>query len=203
MNWLPTLTPGQGSMMSGLFTAVGAVFGIFVASYFFSGRVKTLKDALDESQNLVQRYAADVRSALAEVTASIELLSGQASSLQTGVTRIEADLVEQAEQVELIPASEPRERLRQDWLFIRDELEKRASSETVDGRTRAAFGRVDRRSYYDLIRKMEESGTLSAHDARTSRKAYELWQRHKNGKTSPSDSDLASMAGMKQKVIPA
>ena len=193
--YLPELTPGQGSMLSGLFTAVGAVTAIVIASIFFSGKVKTLKEALDEAQRLTDAHAAKTRETFAELGQHLEQLNAQSSGVASGVARIEADLVDlgdqEAERVEVtLPEASAdlaqparREQLRSDWFGVRGELERRASAESIDGRTRASYARVDRRSYYDLVDKMEERGDLSKVDARLGREAFALWQRLKNGKT--------------------
>ena len=179
------ITPGQGSAISGLFTMLGAVVGILLANHFFAGRVKTLREALDEAHSMLTDHAAKTTQTLASISERLLILDTQSSSLASGVARIEsntADISDHALGDGPQGEAENWNALRLDWFAIRDDLERRASNDQIDGRTRAAYGRVDRRRYGELIEKMRNGGNLSSADAKKFDEALAIWQRYKNGR---------------------
>jgi hypothetical protein len=56
------------------------------------------------------------------------------------------------------------ERLRKSWEGARNSIENAANSPSLDGRTRASFLRVDRRTYDQLIQKMHNAGVIGANE---------------------------------------
>jgi len=210
MDWWTQLSPGQGSLLAGVMTALGAVLGIIIAGGFFSGKVKTLKEALDTSQEMLERHAETVGDTLEGIRERISVLDAQTSSLASGLGRIEANTVElseSAEQAGLEQAGleqaieDPWNRVRELWFEIRDELERRASDEAIDGRTRAAYGRIDRRQYYLLIEKMTEKRTLTAAVSEAFDSALAIWQRYKSGRTAVRPDDINRMMALRDQVV--
>jgi hypothetical protein len=84
------LTPGQGSALSGLFTSLGAVVAIVIAGRFFSGKVKTLSEALEESRRLLADHANAVRDTLAQITDEVNVLRNAVGSVGEQTARIES-----------------------------------------------------------------------------------------------------------------
>ena len=97
MTWWTQLSPGQGSVLAGLLTAIGAVLAIFIAGKFFSGKVRTLNEALEASQAMLKNHATTVGLTLDGIRERISVLDAQTGSLASGLGRIEANTVELAE----------------------------------------------------------------------------------------------------------
>lgn len=206
MTWWTHLSPGQGSLLAGICTAIGAVLGIVIAGKFFSGKVKTLNEALATSQTLLEEHARAVAATLEVIRERISILDAQTGSLASGLGRIEANTVELTETAEnpSSPAPEdPWDTLRTLWFEIRDELERRASDERIDGRTRAAYGRIDRRQYYLLIEKMTDRGSLGPRSSSLFRDALALWQGCKSGRAPVRSEDVEKMRGLRDRLVKA
>lgn len=207
MEWWIDLSAGQGSALSGLLTAIGAVLGIVIASKFFSGKVKTLREALEESQSLLEVHSSSVKAKLADIEQKIATVDAQAGSLSLGVARIESNVIELTDSVDETapepPSADAWSALRTGWFEIRDELDRRASAEDIDGRTRAAYGRVDRRLIYELIERMREKRDLSARDARAFDEAFQIWNRYKNRRKVIDEKDLKQLAALRRQLVPA
>ena len=77
------LSPGQGSALSGFFTAVGAVTGIIIAGKLLAGKVKTLSEALDESKRLLGEHSVAVTSTLKEITEEVNVLKDAVGGVLT------------------------------------------------------------------------------------------------------------------------
>lgn len=206
MTWWTQLSPGQGSLLAGFCTAIGAVLGIVIAGRFFSGKAKTLNEALAASQAMLEDHAAAVSVTLEGIRERISVLDAQTSSLASGLGRIEANTVELAETGESpkspTAGEDSWDTLRALWFEVRDELERRASDERIDGRTRAAYGRIDRRQYYLLIEKMTDRGTLGPRASSLFSDALALWQGCKSGRVPVRLEDVKRMRGLRDRLAP-
>jgi hypothetical protein len=158
------ISPGIGSALSGFFTAIGAVVAILLAQYFFRGRITDLKSAVRETEETVERYQNAVNEKLGAISAAIESLNQVIGGVQESVAKTQA-AVHDSQPEEEQPGAQAiqapaKERLTDDWYRILDHVESIASSPNVDGRRRAKYGRIDRRSYYDLIDSLDNDGLL-------------------------------------------
>jgi hypothetical protein len=198
--YLPELSAGQGSALSGIFTALGAVVGIVIASKFFSGKVKTLSEALDRSKELLENHAGSVSMTLTAITDEVNVLKTSISSLAEQSGRIESNTIENSElqEVDQLPEAQAISwaELKNFWFEIRDDLERHANSENIDGRRRAAYGRIDRRRYDDLITRMQNDGELSIATGATYRRALALWLSYRNGRRAVTPADYEEMKSM-------
>ena len=203
MNWWATLSAGQGSALSGAFTATGAVVGVFIASRFFSGKVKTLSEALSESKRLLDEHALYVNLTLTDITEKFNVLDTQFSSFTSGIGRIESsvgDLSDKADESTDEALTADWDTIRGLWLDVRDELEKRASSDLIDGRTRAKYGRIDRRKYIELIDSMASDRKITDADAESFRSAFSTWRQYKNGRKVVEQKDVKKLRELKEKL---
>jgi uncharacterized protein (UPF0333 family) len=196
------LTPGQGSALSGLFTSLGAILAIIIAGKYLSGKVKTLSEALDRSKAMMETHSDYVRETLSKVTDEVNVLKDAMSSLGEQSARIESNTIESS--ATQIPESVEKhnvvawEEIRSAWFEARDRLESIANSENLDGRRRAAYGRIDRRSYYDLIERMERENELTVYEAGLFRSAVEIWHKYKNGRKAVDPQDLRKLKAFGQ-----
>ncbi|MCL4671664.1 MAG: hypothetical protein KJZ64_01735 [Sphingomonadaceae bacterium] len=193
------LTPGQGSALSGLFTALGAVIGIIIAGRFFSGKVKSLSEALDESRRLLTEHADAVRITLASITEEVNVLRDAVGSVGEQAARIESNVAD-AEALRQPEVEGPEvaawEQLRERWLEVRDLLEAEANSDELDGRRRAAYSRMDRRTYGSLIERMNKDGELSDEKAEKFQEALDIWLRYRNGRLQVAQVDFQRMSAL-------
>ena len=82
--------------------------------------------------------------------------------------------------------------MRANWERIRDRLEAIAANSQIDGRTRAKYGRIDRRRYSDLVNALHNDGEIGA-DVNFYRDAVELWQKFRTGRATPSEGEVQTM----------
>jgi hypothetical protein len=86
------------------------------------------------------------------------------------------------------------EDLRRQWLEIRDLIEADADSDELDGRRRAAYSRIDRRTYGLLIDRMEREGEIGQIRAKHFREGLAIWLRHRNGRLEVAPAELQRLA---------
>ena len=157
------LSAGQGSALSGFFTGVGAIVAVFLAQHIFKGRISDLKSAVGETEGLVKSFKASVDAQLNEVKDKFSELNAVTSAIQEGLSKTQAAVLERTDEqdqgapqnVGIAVEADDRSRLKKAWHQIVDHIEAIAGSPNVDGRTRAKYGRIDRRSYYDLINALD------------------------------------------------
>ena len=86
------------------------------------------------------------------------------------------------------PQQDPQgntDRMLTSWTRIRDHLEAIADSPRIDGRTRAKYARIDRRTRGQLVAALDVDRNLDA-DPALYREAIELWNRFKTRRATPS-----------------
>jgi hypothetical protein len=89
--------------------------------------------------------------------------------------------------------------MRENWERIRDRLEAIATNSQIDGRTRAKYGRIDRRRYGDLVTALHNDAALGA-DTNVYRDAVELWQRFRTGRSTPSATEVHTMQNLAERL---
>jgi len=193
----------QATIISGLLTILAAVIGVWLGSELFSGKVRDLKSALEQSRSLIDAYEKTVNEKLSAIISKIERLSDIAGGLDeqvaaqsSSVAQIQGEMIELRDTVAQGPDQTPETDkdaiIRGYWDSIREQLETEASDRSIDGRTRARYSRIDRRNYHNLIQALANDGNLDNPDAFYG--AVQLWQHFKNGRRTPSDQDLENMA---------
>lgn len=202
-NFWTEITAPQATIVAGGLTVFAAVFGVLLGSWLFSGRVRDLKGALDESDKLLRQHKTSVEASLAEVTDSIGSLNEQIASTMQGLAQVRSDvsdiaLSEQPEEEQPIGAPS-REKLKEDWNAVRDVIEATAAHPDIDGRTRAKYGRVDRRNYNELIDLMAHDNVVGENEENF-RNAIKLWQSYRTGKKQLTKTDADRMASIRGKI---
>jgi uncharacterized phage infection (PIP) family protein YhgE len=189
------LTEGQGTVVASMLTMLAAVTGVVLGSILFGKRVSDLRAAVDETEQTLQLHRDHVSTVLKEIGDRIIGLDDQVASTLPKLGALQNALDERAEEAANATgnALSPRERIKDLWASIKDDLEQRAADLDIDGRTRAAYARVDRRQYWALIERLESDGILGTKEAAGFHKALELWQRFKTGRAIPQTSDALQM----------
>ncbi|MFM7378772.1 MAG: hypothetical protein ACKO1O_11705 [Erythrobacter sp.] len=178
MTWWTSLTDGQGAFLSGSITAFGAVVAVWIAQKLFGDRVAGLKEGVEQAEQSMSAFKVSVESRLSEIE---NLFNEVSSGLQRSLADTQAAIHESqgtegaAEVRDADQAASPWDRLWADWHTIRDKFEAIASSPNIDGRTRAKYSRVDRRSYYELLNLLDADGHLP--DLQLAIDATGLWYR--------------------------
>lgn len=193
-NWWLSITEGQGTVISGVLTITAAVFGVILGGLVFGGKVKNLETALEATekaidghlQRVLQRltsYEEKFASLEAKLTTLEEQFSATSESLgqlRGSVGDLQSSASPEHNEAEEQGIEFSREKIRDDWNAIRDLLENKAADPNIDGRTRAKYARIDRRSYNDLIDALEWDENLD--DAARYRQAVEIWHQYRNGR---------------------
>lgn len=190
------VTEGQGIIISSIITVVAALLGLVLGFLFYSSQVRDLQSALDETKRIFMRDIENLSNNVKESLAVIEA-SFASNAEALGQLRGSVDEVQRASEdtraAQVAPtAVEPIQRLRDDWRSIRDEIERIAADPQIDGRTRAKYGRIDRRNYRDLIDALKADNRLGSVSASIIG-ALDIWQRYRVGKTVPTQDDLDRM----------
>ncbi|HUN39076.1 MAG TPA: hypothetical protein VMU81_02170 [Acetobacteraceae bacterium] len=204
------LTQAQGTVIGAVITMTAAVGGVILGWLLFSGRVKSLEEALKVSEASVQNHLQDSESRLQEhlrlrQAAFDEYASVQKetlSSLMRQLTQVSgsvADIPTSASSPVSPNQQEDRDSLRADWTRIRDHLDTIADDAKIDGRTRAKYARVDRRQYGELVTAMDNDHNLDA-DAALYREAIDLWHKFRNGRSTPSKPEVQKMQELAEKL---
>jgi hypothetical protein len=198
------LTEPQATLISGGLTFFGAIGGVLLAWTLFSSKVRDLRGALQESQNLLNEHRDTVSATLIGINVQLSSLDAQVSSTLESLGRIggTVDDIESAQSSVEAPGPElnRRDEMRAKWSGVRDHLESLAARPDIDGRTRAKYGRIDRRNYGSLIDSMEWDDNLGPHAA-SFRSAVELWHRFRNGRNTPTPEELAAMDYLRGQIL--
>lgn len=205
MEWWTSLSQGQGTLLSGTVTGVCALFAATLAVTLFSRKVKSLENALSASENLLDDHRNMVVRTLGDIQERLEILDTQSGSLIETSARIEGSVSE------ISDAQAPPDdavgtdvdfwsELRNRWFSVRDRLEEIAADEKIDGRTRAKYGRIDRRKFYSLIDCVEGDGNISRAQAKLFHDSLSLWMKFRNNRAIPAQNDVAAMERLLQEI---
>lgn len=197
-----TLTEGQGSVILGLLTIAAAAIGVSLGSRLFGGKVSDLRGALEESQNAIQQHEASVNQKLATLLDTVaEVEKNVVSALQKinqAGNNLNVEITDLPEGKETEAAVNSLESIRADWEAIRDQVESLVADPGIDGRTRAKYARMDRRNFADLIDAYNYDYQLPG--VTKYRKALEIRQRYRNGRTPPTKSDAEEMRRLRNEL---
>lgn len=185
-----TLTEAQATIIAATITFLAAVGGVLLGWKLFSGKVRNIEDALQAAEGVLNGHIQKVHSILEEHEIQINLqLSAVAEKL--GQVSGSIDDIQTVSNLEDSVQSNKREEMKDHWLRIRDKLEAIASDPAIDGRTRAKYGRIDRRRYGELINALECDGRLR--DGKPYHQAVEMWHKYRNGRLEPSSVDMEAI----------
>ena len=210
------LSDGQGSVLSAAITVLGTLAALLIGYWALNGKVKSIEEAIASSQEMVERHLQNLTKTLADVQDKTAQLDEMLAALGPKVAALSADsaendldppsLHEDAVPVPSRPSvSEQaglstREEVKKLWHGVRDTLERIASDPSLDGRRRAKYMRIDRRSYYDLISSMKADETISATVADAAETLYAASKRYRRAHSGPSPEELAVLSELAVKV---
>jgi len=207
-----TVTPAQATIFSSLATIVAAIIGVLLGTWLFSGRVRTLREAVAATDDVLKTHRNGVEATLELIREQFEILNVQTSATLENLGNLSSKVedIQSSEEATIaaavaqpiVPGQVPppsREALRSDWEAIRNWLEAIAADPAVDGRTRARYSRMDRRSYLDLVTALENDGQLGDKGA-DMREALQLWARFRTGRAAPTSGDVHRMAELRRKL---
>lgn len=198
-----SITAPQATIVSGLCTLAAALFGVLFGWWLFNGRVRDLKSAIEESDKVLVAHKSKVEEILGDVTTAVdgfkENFSAQLEAL--GQLRSSVSDIQDAAAPARDEGEKPsaREELQSHWYAIRDRLETVAADPSIDGRTRAAFARIDRRAYADLVAALAGKGLLG-NDTAAYLEAVSIWSRYKNGRRQPTPAHLKILASFRKQI---
>ncbi|MEQ8393962.1 hypothetical protein [Thalassobaculum sp.] len=199
MQWLTdswaTVTLPQATIVSGILTLAAAAFGVLLGWWLFSGKVKDLKSAIDESDNLIRDHRLRTEETLQGVWDSLSSTMEILGQLRGSIGDLEAAT---SEELENAGQAATRDALRDNWHSIRDSLERLAAYPEIDGRTRAKYGRIDRRRYRDLVNSLTADGALDHGTAQNYLEAVAIWHQYRNGRRDPSPEHAQRMEELAQ-----
>lgn len=203
-SWWAALTAPQATLLSGALTFLAAVIGVLLGWWLLSGKVKDLRTAVEESDKLLKEHSAAVAATLAELRGKVTELDSQFTTTIESLGQLRGavgDIQAVAAPEEAAPVEASREALRGAWEAIRDHLERIAANPEIDGRTRAKYGRIDRRRYLDLVGALDWDGQLGKQGDRY-RDAVNLWQQHRTGRRAPTAKDCERMMRLRDELVP-
>jgi hypothetical protein len=187
-----SVTEPQATIIAGFLTMLAAIGAVLLGSWLFSGRVRDLKGGVEETERILRLHRDEVNSTLAELREGLGQVRGTVSDIQSAAPSEAQNENEW----------EAWEALRDSWIEIRDELERLAADPTIDGRTRARYGRIDRRQYWKLIEALAGDKRLGGR-RRDFEAANNLWQQYKNGRRVPDRAAVNQMQQLRNSIIPA
>jgi hypothetical protein len=196
------ITEPQAIIISSLFTVIAAVIGVSLGGLIFGGRVNDLKGALDTSKEMIVSHEVSVNEKLSKILDRVTEVESQFRSTIEGIGQIRGSLVD-IESNSSGPVIAPeqidaRDRLRTDWISVRDAIERMATDPAKDGRTRAKYARIDRRQYRQLLESIHDD--YGVPNVSKFRRAIDIWQKYKNGRNSPTQDDLQEMSDIRNTV---
>lgn len=204
------LTLPQANVLAALFTMLAGVIAVIGGGWIFGKKVASLQSAIESTNKDLESHIAKLELALANVKVSvlekvaeieeIALKTGERVASESGKDSGDDSRDLQSKDRDTSNATDPRARLLSAWDDIRKKLEATASDDTVDGRTRAKYLRIDRRSYRELALALIRDGRLSAVSAEIE-SATALRNQVKRGKLEVADQHAAEMEAWRDRII--
>ncbi|RIJ25860.1 hypothetical protein D1224_01705 [Henriciella barbarensis] len=195
--WI-NLTDAQASLISTAVLIVAGGLGVLLGAALFGGRVKNLKSALEASNEAIENHQAETRTLLSAMEEQMSATLGAVSQLRSSVFDLRSDVEEKVTD----EAGRMRQTFKNHWYAIRDELQRRASSPTIHGRTRTRYAGFSNNEIAALIEVMQKDGVLQSSQANAFNDAHGLWTWHRNGKPSMTQGDVQKMRELAIDIVP-
>jgi len=160
-------------------TATGAVAAVLIVQHYFGGKVKNVTNSLEEIQRIITEFQVTIEERFAQITSTIVDVDASISGLQDVAASTQAAVYDNREldggnEFPSENEIDKKRKVYEIWEQIRGVIEKIASSDEIDGRTRAKYARKDRRSYYTLLESLSADGRISDYVSQFNRSA-EIW----------------------------
>ncbi|WP_131725423.1 hypothetical protein [Rhodobacter capsulatus] len=210
------LSEAQAVLLSSILTMLAALLGVLLANFFLSGKVKSVEDAIAALNESVQSRLKNLDDTLQQLQTKSDVLDQLISALSSRIAQISEAQNESASSAEILSEAvsdeldtntgtisqpEIREQVKEIWHSARDIVESIASDPKIDGRTRASYMRVDRRSYESLIAKLYKDNHLTEEQAGAVRAIYTAWNRVRpNRSQQPLKVDLEELKSQAKKL---
>lgn len=201
---------------------MAALLAVGLGSKLFGKKVASLEDAVKASENVIDRHLKKLEIAVDTIKNSIVELNDSSAAVGEKLSKIEGREIEEsdeskAESGNAVNNSESKVLVKEKqiskdydpvgleeqqnvvvafrnaWDSIRIIFERIANSPKLDGRTRAAYLRVDRRSYEDLVDKLSAGKERHLSNRDIAMQAVRLRNRFKRGKMNPTAEDVSKM----------
>lgn len=202
MSGIGELTEPWAILLSGVSTLVAALIVAIVGPWLLSGKFENLDDAAQKAREAAEK----VRDRLSELEAELGGYARALANVQNTLTdaaedRKAAEAEEHQAGAAAADVAPPlREQLRELWTEVRSKVEDMASSPQIDGKTKAKYARIDRRSYRRLLEAMREDGALGA-EPQTYFDALDLWSRYRANRAEATQQDLNAMRALRNTIL--
>ncbi|SOC85451.1 hypothetical protein SAMN05421890_3948 [Ensifer adhaerens] len=189
---------------------IAAIGGVYIGGIIFGGKVKDIETALQVANNEIKRHLNQTSNGIVELENRLGGFGQKFSELEEQISAAAeslgqlrgsvGDLQKSTTETDEAPAIEnTREQIRDNWNAIRDQLEQKAASPHIDGRTRAKYARIDRRSYSDLIEQLNRDGNLP--EAASYHLANQLWQKYRTGRRAIDQVEANQLREIRNKLV--
>ena len=206
------VTDAQATILNGLLTVLAAIGGVLLGNKLFKGKLASLEQAMGESEERIDGHVRKLEALVEQVgdtstkTAErvIQLAGDRVDSPahDDGADQQERKESEDAAPISINDQASMKEKWLSEWKTIQRFIEECASNSSIDGRRRARYVRIDRRSYTDLIGALVQDGNLSGGEEIVSgiKSVVSDRQRLRNGRVEVTQSELARIVGVAKKI---
>jgi hypothetical protein len=200
MGWWQELSDAQATLLAALVTVVGAGLAVLLGGRVFGGKVTDLKSAVEDSGKTIEVHLRSLDAAIDQITEGVKTLDStnaafgqKLASLEGGRSEPPEPSIAVAVAGDVVDIDGTKSAFLLAWEEVRGIFESIANNPALDGRTRASYLRVDRRSYDDLITKMASGREPSLTNVDAAREAVRLRNRFRTGRAKPIQADVDTM----------
>ena len=209
-----SLTEAQATIVNGGLTVFAAGFGVLLGWYLFGGKVKNITDAIETSKHLVDDHLGRMDEALAKINRKADDLDqvlavvterlSRTASAEAADAEEEGDVQEAENGNSGALDSEPsKSGIHSAWRDIANHLGTIANNPAIDGRRRAKYFRIDRRSFGDLIAALAQDDNISSSVAAAAKDAYTLKNSFRRRRADPTLEEYNRMLALRNTVLAA
>lgn len=216
MDWWLTLTEPQATVLAGLLTLVSAIIVSVIVPFLVGSKFTDVKEAAEKASGLTNKLKSDLdnfgnslntvkdvlkgfQTSFDQTRTQITVVKDLIDSFQTSLNQVRNQVadISSVTEAEAAPQADPQEAERQNelkslWSEIRDRVEEIAADPNIDGRTRARYSRIDRRTFQRLIQALDADKRLGVNGPPLM-EAVNLWHKYRTGRLSVAPEALARM----------
>lgn len=191
------MSEADGTVIGAIIGSIGTIIAVLIGARLLKGRVKDVESALETMKASIDTETVEMRSKFDELSTAMNSAIDKINILTATVDDdTNATVVAEPEAAEVVDF---RSELKRQWVRVRDKIESAASDPKIDGRTRAAYARRDRRQYWQIIGEVAADGNLPG-DLAAYEEALQIWMAHKSGRTSIPNADVERIRGLADRV---